>query len=92
VIVINYFQAGGNSRGSSHSSNMGWMSFKKQIDFSHVRKTIRDLVLSSIEDTPCARELKIFYTVLKIENDKIVGRYIGNMKSTKALRWKVKAT
>ena len=89
LYVINYFQAGGNNRGSSYSSNMGWASFENELDFNFIRKTAKDLVVSSVEDgCPCVDALIVFFTVIKIENDKVIGRYIGDVKSTDILKWK----
>lgn len=91
MIIINYFQAGGSIRGSSHSSNMGWVSFEQKIDFNYIRSTLKEMINNSIEDgCPCIPELRVYYTVLKIEKDKIIGKRVGDFKSTKILKWKTK--
>ncbi len=92
IYVINYFQAGANGKGgSSYSNGMGWMSFEEKVDFSVVRKTLKEMVLMSIEDNnPCMPELITFYTIIRIKNDKVAGRYRGNVKSLDILKWKTK--
>lgn len=91
MFIINYYQAGGNQRGSSFSSSMGWASFSDKIDFNYIRETLKTIVLQTIEDNcPCMSEMKIYFTIIRIENNEVTGRFVGNVKSLKVLKWKSK--
>lgn len=91
IYIISYFQAGSNKSGSTHSNSIGWMSFEDKICFDTVRKTIKKSVQDAIESVcVCVSELRIFYIVVRIENDKVTGRYVRDIKSTNVLKWKTK--
>lgn len=91
IYIVNYFQAGAGRRGSSHSTNMGLATFEDKIDFDYIRKTAKEMLKRTMENNnPCINEMRTYYTIVRVENDKVTGKYVGNFKSLNIMDWKNK--
>lgn len=90
MYILNYFQAGSNMKSFSYSSGIGWASFQDKIDFNYIRELGKKMIKRSMQDNnPCLNDLRVYFSIIKIENDSIVGSYTGSFKSLNIIDWKL---
>lgn len=91
IYVINFFQAGANKRASAFSGGMISLTFETKIDFNYIRKQAKKIVFKSIvEGNPILDLMHLYFSVVRIENDVMIGGFVGSVKFTNILKWKSK--
>lgn len=91
IYVINYYQAGNSQKSYSYSSSIGVITFKDKIDFKQIKRIGKALLKRTINDNnPCVGNISVYFSILRIENDKITGEYIGNFKLLNIVDWKIR--
>ncbi len=89
MYIINYFQAGSNMKSFSYSSGIGWASFQDKIDFNYIRELGKKIIKLSMQDNnPCLNDLNVYYSIIEIKNDIVIGNYTGSFKTLNIIDWK----
>lgn len=88
MYIMSYYQAGGNNRGSSFSTNIGSVYFKNKIDFNFIRKTAKDMLESTLKNgCPCPADMSVYFHIVKVKNDEVIASVTGDFKSLNIIKW-----